>query len=364
MENAVIQLFVFFCVLIAASWPLGALGTAALEGRRTLFSPVMDPLERVLLWFGGASTTTEMGWRRYTLAVVVFNGAGLLVVYAILRLQPFLPLNPAGFGAVAPHTALNIATSFATNTNWQNYGGESTLGYFAQMVALTAQNFVSAATGIAVLAALARGIARRSTPGLGNFWRDLVRVTLHLLLPLSLLLAVVLVSQGVPETLAPYARATTLEGASQTIPLGPAASQIAIKQLGTNGGGFYNTNSAHPFENPTPISNFFELLAILLIPAGLCHTYGRMVGDRRQGWMLLGGMTTILLVAAVGPIAAEGAGNPVLHRLGIAGPNWEGKELRHGITGSALWSVATTAASSGSVNAMHDSFTIATRPCR
>ncbi len=356
MESAVPYLFVFFGVLTAAAWPLGALGAAALGGRRTFLSPVLDPVERLLLRLAGPSASGGMDWRRYTLAVVLFNAAGCLLVYAIVRLQALLPLNPAGFGGLAPHTALNIAVSFASNTNWQNYGGESTLGYFAQMVALGVQNFVSAATGIAVMAALARGFARCETRDLGNFWRDLVRSTLHLLLPLSVVVAVALVWQGVPQTLSPYAGATTLEGATQTIAVGPAASQVAIKQLGTNGGGFFNANSAHPLENPTPLTNFLELLAILLVPAALCHTFGRMVGDRRQGWMLLGVMTAILVVAAAVTIAAESAGNPELHRIGVSGANWEGKELRHGIASSALWSVATTAASNGSVNAMHDSF--------
>jgi K+-transporting ATPase ATPase A chain len=319
-------------------------------------------------------------------AALLFNLAGLLALYALQRFQAALPLNPAGLGAVSPDSSWNTAVSFATNTNWQGYGGESTMSYLTQMLGLAVQNFVSAATGIAVLAALARAFSRRQSATIGNFWADLTRSTLYILLPLSLVLALALVSQGVVQTFGPYATAQTVEKINyeeakkaddkpvldkdgkpvmekkstqeQTLPLGPAASQVAIKQLGTNGGGFFNVNSSHPFENATPLSNFLEMLAILLIGAALCITFGRMVGDVRQGWAILAAMTVIfagLLALAVG---AEYAGNPVLEKAGAAAEgNMEGKEVRFGIANSALWATATTAASNGSVNSMHDSFT-------
>jgi K+-transporting ATPase ATPase A chain len=294
------------------------------------------------------------------------------VVYALQRLQHLLPLNPQHLAAVTPDSAFNTAVSFATNTNWQGYGGETTMSYLTQMVGLTVQNFVSAASGIATLAAFVRGFTRRSSATIGNFWADLVRSTLYILLPLSLVLAVVLVSQGVVQTFHPYASAQLVqapisggEATTQTIALGPAASQVAIKQLGTNGGGFFNVNSAHPFENPTPLANFLEMLSILLVGAALCYTFGKMVGDTRQGWAVLAAMLAIFVPLVVGDIAAEQAGNPRLETLGVdqaasetqAGGNMEGKETRFGIADSALWAVATTAASNGSVNAMHDSFT-------
>ena len=317
-----IQLLAFFLILLALVKPLG------------------DYMARVL-----SHPSQPMIWQVYAAAFLAFNFLGLVAVYALLRLQPFLPWNPQQFPAIDPHTAWNIAVSFATNTNWQNYGGETTLGYGTQMLALTVQNFVSAASGIAVLAALARGIAARSTNALGNFWSDLTRSTLYILLPLSLLLALVLIGQGVVQNLDPYQPATTLQTSSpQLLPMGPAASQIAIKQLGTNGGGFFNANSAHPFENPTPLSNFLQMLAILLIPAALCRTFGQMIGDKRQGWALLAVMFLILVPLALIAVHAEQG-------------NFEGKEVRFGIVNSALWAAVTTAASNGSVNAMHDSFT-------
>jgi K+-transporting ATPase ATPase A chain len=307
-------------------------------------------------------------------------------VYALQRLQLWLPLNPQHLAAVSPDSAMNTAISFATNTNWQGYGGESTMSYLTQMLGLAVQNFLSAATGIAVLIAVIRGFVRRSASGLGNFWVDLTRSTLYVLVPLSLLLSLVLVSQGVVQNFKPYVEVpvlqtthyteTTKDAAghattrevpvtTQTLPMGPAASQIAIKQLGTNGGGFFNVNSAHPFENPTPLSNFFEMLAILLIPAALCYTFGKMVGDRRQGWALLAAMLVIFVPLLLVCTVAEQAGNPLLHGLGVdqhasalqAGGNMEGKETRFGIVNSTIWATATTAASNGSVNAMHDSFT-------
>jgi K+-transporting ATPase ATPase A chain len=311
-----------------------------------------------------------MRWTEYALVVLVFNAIGLLVVYLIQRVQGSLPLNPAALGAVSPDSSWNTAASFATNTNWQGYGGESTMSYFTQMVALAVQNFVSAATGIAVLVALIRAFARKQVATIGNFWADLTRTTLYILLPLSFVFALVLVSQGVVQTFGPYAKAQTIEKIDyeenkvqkstqeQTLPLGPAASQVAIKQLGTNGGGFFNVNSAHPYENPTPLTNFLELLAILLIPAALCITFGRMVGDVRQGWAILAAMTLMFAVLLAVCVAAEQAGNPILEKIGVAAQgNMEGKEVRFGIANSALWATATTAASNGSVNSMHDSFT-------
>jgi K+-transporting ATPase ATPase A chain len=289
--------------------------------------------------------------------MLLFNAAGFVLLYALLRLQGFLPFNPAEMSEVAPDLAFNTAVSFTTNTNWQNYGGESTLSYLSQMAGLTTQNFVSAATGIALLIALIRAFARASGNTVGNFWVDLTRCTLYVLLPLAAIAALFLVWQGTPQNLGPYVDATTLEGAKQTIAQGPAASQIAMKQLGTNGGGFWNANGAYPYENPTPLSNFIEVLYILLIPAALTYTFGRMVGDQRQGWALYAAMSVIFLVGVAVCYWAEAAGNPNFAALGLDPANMEGKEVRFGISPSALWAVATTAASNGSVNAMHDSFT-------
>jgi K+-transporting ATPase ATPase A chain len=306
--------------------------------------------------------------------MLFFSMAGYAAVYALQRLQPFLPFNPAKLGPVPPDSAFNTAISFATNTNWQGYSGEVTMSYLTQMLGLTVQNFVSAASGIAVLAAFVRGFSRRSSVTIGNFWADLVRSTLYILLPLSIVLALALVSQGVVQTLGPYQHAHLLQpvaGADgtvvsdQTLALGPAASQVAIKQLGTNGGGFFNANSSHPFENPTPFACFLEALAILLIPAGLCYSFGRMAGDVRQGWAVLAAMTLVLVACLAFTMTAEQAGNPRLTAAGAnqiatttsPGGNMEGKEARFGIGLSALWAVTTTAASNGSVNAMHDSFT-------
>jgi K+-transporting ATPase ATPase A chain len=316
----------------------------------------------------------EMSWRGYTVAVLAFNGIGLLFLYVLLRCQQFLPLNPQEFAAASPDLAFNTASSFATNTNWQSYGGETTLSYLVQMLGLGVQNFLSAATGMAVLVALIRGFARRSTNTIGNFWIDLTRSTLYILLPLSLILSLILVSQGVVQNFRPYQTVTRLQPAKdadeksvpeQQLPMGPAASQIAIKQLGTNGGGFFNVNSAHPFENPTPLSNLLEMLAILLIPAALCYTFGMMVGDTRQGWAILAAMMAIFLPLTIGAIAAEQSGVPAQAKLGAdlqasddqSGGNMEGKETRFGVVNSAMWATVTTAASNGSVNSMHDSFT-------
>jgi len=371
--NAVLQAALLLALLLAAAAPLGAYMARVYTGEARWAGRALGPVERACYRLAGVSPDEEMSWGRYAGAVLVFNLLGALVVHGLQRLQGALPLNPAGLGAVAPEVAFNTAVSFATNTNWQAYSGESSMSHLTQMLGLTAQNFVSAATGMAVLVALIRGLTRREAAGLGSFWVDLTRTTLYVLLPLSFALALLLVSQGVVQTLAGSAAArlldpTEAEGkavASQLLALGPVASQVAIKQLGTNGGGFFNANSAHPFENPTPLSNLVELLSILLIPAALCFTFGHMVGDRRQGRAVLGAMLVIFVPLLLAAVACEQAGNPALGPLGVdqaasalaSGGNMEGKETRFGVTGSALWAVATTAASNGSVNAMLDSFT-------
>jgi K+-transporting ATPase ATPase A chain len=372
--NAWIQLLLFLAVLLAAVKPLGWYMARVYQGQPCGLDRALGWLERLFYRVAGLDPRAEMGWRGYTVAVLVFNGIGLLFLYALLRCQQFLPLNPQEFPAASPDLAFNTASSFATNTNWQSYGGETTLSYLVQMLGLGVQNFLSAATGMAVLVALIRGFARRSAETIGNFWVDLTRSTLYILLPLSLILSLVLVSQGVVQNFRPYETVTRLQPAKdadgkliseQQLPMGPAASQIAIKQLGTNGGGFFNVNSAHPYENPTPLSNFLEMLAILLIPAALCYTFGMMVGDTRQGWAILAAMVVIFLPLAIGAIAAEQAGVPAQAKIGAdlqasseqSGGNMEGKETRFGVVNSALWATVTTAASNGSVNSMHDSFT-------
>lgn len=371
--NAILQTCLFLLLLVAGALPLGAYMAKVYSGEALWAARILGPIERLCYRLAGVDPREEMNWKRYTGAVLLFNLGGALLVYVLQRVQGALPLNPTGLGAVTPEVSFNTAVSFATNTNWQAYGGETTMSYLTQMLGLTVQNFVSAATGMAVLVALIRGITRRTTEGLGSFWVDLTRSTLYVLLPLSFVFALVLVSQGVVQTFADSARTSLLEPyasdtasvVDQIIARGPAASQIAIKQLGTNGGGFFNVNSAHPFENPTPLSNLLELLAILLIPAALCFTFGRLVQDKRQGWAVLAAMLVIFLPLAFATVAFEQAGNPALPGLGVdqaasdlaSGGNMEGKELRFGITNSALWAVATTAASNGSVNAMHDSFT-------
>lgn len=372
--NAVLQILIFLALLLALAWPLGAYMARVYEGEAHVAQRILGPLERLMYKLSGVRADEEMTWKTYAAAVLLFNLAGALVVYALQRLQAFLPFNPAGLGAVSPEVSFNTAVSFATNTNWQAYGGETTLSHLTQMLALTVQNFVSAATGMAVLIALVRGFARRSTTGLGSFWVDLTRSTLYVLLPLSAILALILVSQGVVQTFAGTTTVSLLDplhtegGATvgqQWLAVGPAASQIAIKQLGTNGGGFFNANSAHPFENPTPISNLLELLSIVLIPAALCFTFGTLVKDKRQGWVVLGAMFVVFVPLLVLTALSEQAGNPVFSTLGLdqtasalmPGGNMEGKEARFGIVNSAIWATATTAASNGSVNAMHDSFT-------
>ena len=376
--QGLLQLGLYLAVLVLLVKPLGAFMAAVYEGRRTFLSPVFGGIERGIYRAAGIDAKSEQDWKRYAVAVLLFNLIGFLTVYLLQRLQGVLPLNPQEFGAVSPDSSFNTAVSFATNTNWQGYVGETTMSYFTQMLGLAVQNFVSAASGMAVLVALIRGFVRREAGGIGNFWVDLTRSTLYILLPLSLVLAVVLVSQGVVQSFDSYrtvelvqpvtvqvSENETQQVTEQVVPLGPAASQIAIKQLGTNGGGFFNANSAHPLENPTPFSNFLEVLSILLISAALCYTFGKMVGDRRQGWALLAAMLVIFVPLLIGAYAAEQAGNPRLTALSVdqtasaeqPGGNMEGKEVRFGIANSALWAVATTSASNGSVNAMHGSFT-------
>jgi potassium-transporting ATPase potassium-binding subunit len=359
--SAWMQLVAFLVVLLALAWPLARWIHAVMEGRVAW----LQRLERGLLKLAGVNPDAEQGWLRYALGLLVFNALGLLAVYALQRFQHLLPLNPQGMAAVSPDSAFNTAISFVTNTNWQGYGGETTMSYLTQMLALTVQNFLSAATGLAVVMALLRGLARHSAATVGNIWADLTRATLWVLLPLSLVFALVLVGMGVVQTLAASQSVATLEGAQQSISLGPVASQLAIKMLGTNGGGFFNANSAHPFENPTAATNALQMLSIFLIPAALCFVMGRQVGDIRQGWAVLAAMTVMFVVAVVIATAAESAGNPLLTPLGVdalhsatqAGGNMEGKEVRFGIDASALFAVITTAASCGAVNAMHDSFT-------
>ena len=372
--NDWIQVAVYFAVLVALAIPLGRFMAQVMSGEANWLSRIGRPLERSLYRLAGVAEDDEMTWTRYATALLVFSVACFAVVYLLQRVQAFLPANPAGFAGVSPALAFNTAISFATNTNWQAYGGETTLSYLTQALALGVQNFVSAAAGIAVVVALIRGFARAEKGTIGNFWVDLTRCTLYILLPLSIVYALALVSQGVVQTWGAYPVAELVEPlrtsdttvvSQQAIAVGPAASQIAIKQLGTNGGGFFNANSAHPFENPTPVSNFLEMLAILLIPAALCEMFGRMVKDRRQGWVLLGAMTVILVPLTIGAIASEQRGTPVLASAGVdqaptalqPGGNMEGKETRFGIANSAIWAAATTAASNGSVNSMHDSFT-------
>jgi potassium-transporting ATPase potassium-binding subunit len=355
--NGWLQIAIYFVILTALVVPLGRFMARVFEGEWTFLTPVLRPIEIGLYRVAGVNETREQHWITYTVAMLLFNAAGFLAVYALQRSQAVLPLNPADQSAVPSDLAFNTAVSFTTNTNWQNYGGESTMSYLTQMAALTTQNFVSAATGIALVIAFIRALARASMQTIGNFWVDLTRSTLYILLPLSIIAALSLLWQGVPQNLGAYVDATTLEGAKQTISQGPAASQIAIKQLGTNGGGFWNANSSVPYENPTPLSNVLQLLYILLIPAALTCTFGRMVRDERQGWALYAAMSIIFLAGVVACYWAEGFGNPHFAGLGLDPANMEGKEVRFGIANSTLWAVATTAASNGSVNAMHDSFT-------
>jgi K+-transporting ATPase ATPase A chain len=368
-----IQIAVYLVVLIALAKPLGSFMAKVYEGKPTFLTRLLAPVERFIYRLSGVTPEEEMNWKTYAIAVILFNAFGLLAVYALQRFQAILPLNPMGLGAVTPDSSWNTAVSFASNTNWQGYGGETTMSYLTQMLGMTVQNFVSAATGMAVLIALIRGIVRHNVKGLGNFWADLTRTTLYILLPLSIVVAFVLISQGVVQTFDPYKTATLLQPTvdangnavtEQVLAVGPAASQIAIKQLGTNGGGFFNVNSSHPFENATPFSNFVEMLSILAISGALCYTFGVMVGDTRQGWAILAVMTIILVAFLSVAVWAEQGGNPAFTAMGVdqvqtdinPGGNMEGKETRFGIVNSALWATATTAASNGSVNSMHDSY--------
>jgi potassium-transporting ATPase potassium-binding subunit len=349
-------ILLFLACTVATAKPMGLWLFALYEGRTTPLHRVLGPAERGFYRLAGIDPTQEQGWRRYAVSMLLFNVALLLLTYAVLRLQGALPFNPRDFPGVSAGGAFNTAVSFTTNTNWQWYSGEAVLSNLSQMLALTIQNFLSAATGIAIAFAMFRGFARREANGLGNFWADVTRVTLYLLLPICVAYAVFLIASGVPQTLAGSIDATTLEGARQTIALGPVASQEAIKMLGTNGGGFFNANSAHPFENPTALTNLVQMLSIFTIGVGLTWCFGKAVGDTRQGWTILAAMMLLFVVGVVVTYWQEAAGNPLLHGLGVAGGNMEGKEVRFGIAASALFSVITTAASCGAVNAMHDSF--------
>jgi K+-transporting ATPase ATPase A chain len=351
------QIVLFCAVVVALVVPVGGYMTRVFSGEDTMLSPVLRPLERMLYRAAGIDEKREQHWLTYTLAMLMFQAGGFVLLYALLRLQAVLPLNPASQPAVAPDLAFNTAVSFVTNTNWQNYGGEGTLSYLSQMLGLTVQNFLSAATGIALALALVRGFARASARTVGNFWVDLTRCTLYILLPICAVMTLVLVWQGVPQTLGPYVEAAGLEGVHQTIALGPVASQVAIKMLGTNGGGFFNANSAHPFENPTALINFIQMLAIFVLGAAMTNVFGRMVGNQRQGWAIFAAMGVLFIAGVAICYRAEAGGTATLHALGLSGGNMEGKEVRFGIVASALFAVVTTAASCGAVNAMHDSFT-------
>ena len=352
---ALIALFV--ALMLAVAKPMGMWLFALYEGRRTPLHAVLGPVEHGFYKLAGIDPTAEQSWRRYAIHMLLFNLVLLLFTYAVLRLQTVLPMNPRGLEAMGADGAFNTAISFTTNTNWQWYSGEAALSNLSQMLGLAIQNFLSAATGIAVAFALFRGFARRQASGIGNFWADMTRVTFYLLLPACIIYALVLVASGVPQTFAASIDATTLEGAKQTIALGPVASQEAIKMLGTNGGGFFNANSAQPFENPTAFTNLLQMLSIFAIGTGLTWTFGKAVGDTRQGWAILGAMTILFVAGVAITYWQEAAGNPILHQLGVPGGNMEGKEVRFGIAASALFAVITTAASCGAVNAMHDSFT-------
>jgi potassium-transporting ATPase potassium-binding subunit len=369
-----LQIGLYLFILFLLVKPLGSYMARIYQGERTWLGRVVGPVERLIYRILGLRADDEMDWKTYAFALLLFSLVGLLALYGLQRLQSVLPLNPQNLGAVDADTAFNTAASFTTNTNWQSYSGETTMSYLTQMLGLTVQNFLSAAAGMAVLVAVIRGFVRRSTSNLGNFWVDMTRSVLYILLPLAFILALVLVSQGVVQTLHGSREVVLLQstdnvtvqtGGQQVLAVGPVASEVAIKQLGTNGGGFFNVNSAHPFENPTPLSNFLEMLAILLIPAALCYTFGRMVGDTRKGWAILAAMTIIFTACLTVTVWAEQRGNPAMTQLGVdqtasdlqSGGNMEGKEVRFGVANSGLWATATTSASNGSVNSMHDSYT-------
>jgi K+-transporting ATPase ATPase A chain len=352
-----IQIALYTAIIIALVKPLGGYMTRVFAGERTFLSPLLRPVEVVLYKLGGVDEKREQHWLTYVVAMLFFHVGGFLILYWLMRLQAHLPFNPAEQSAVAEDLSFNTAISFLTNTNWQNYGGESTMSYLVQMLGLTHQNFLSAATGIVLAMVLIRGFARHSAKTVGNFWTDITRCNLYILLPICVPYALFLVWQGIPQTLGPYVDATTLEGATQSIAVGPVASQIAIKMLGTNGGGFFNANAAHPFENPTALSNFVQIISIFAIGAALTNVFGRMVGNERQGWAILAVMGVLSLSGVIVCYWAEAHGNDAFTALGLTGGNMEGKEVRFGIVASALFAVITTDASCGAVNAMHDSFT-------
>lgn len=352
-----LQIILYCAIVVALAKPLGWYMTRVFNGGRTFLSPVLRPIEAGIYWISGVDEKREQHWLTYTVSMMLFHVGGFLTIYSVMRLQPVLPFNPAGQGAVAEDLSFNTAISFITNTNWQNYGGESTISYLVQMVGLTHQNFLSAATGIALAVALIRGFSRASVRTVGNFWVDVTRTTLYVLLPICVIYTLFLVSQGMPQTLGDYVEATTLEGAKQTIAVGPVASQVAIKMLGTNGGGFFNANAAHPFENPTALSNFVQMLSIFALGAALTNVFGRMVGNQHQGWAILAVMGVLFVAGVAVTYWAEANGTSTLHALALSGGNMEGKEVRFGIVASSLFAVITTAASCGAVNAMHDSFT-------
>jgi potassium-transporting ATPase potassium-binding subunit len=363
-----LQIMLFFVILALITKPLGSYMARIYQGEKTWLDPLVRPIERFFYHLAGVDPSAEMDWKAYALAMLVFNGIGVVFLYILLRLQGFLPLNPQGFGPLTPDTAFNTAVSFVTNTNWQNYSGETSLSYLSQMLGMTVQNFLSAATGMAILIALIRGFVRHTTTGLGNFWVDVTRSTLYVLLPMAIILAIVMIGLGSVQSLAPYTQVNLVQPSAgqtqQIIAIGPAASQLAIKHLGTNGGGFFNANAAHPFENPTPLTDLILIVAETCIPAALTYTFGKMVGDTRQGWAILAAMLILLAIFTAGLYAAESAANPNLTALGVdqtssnlqPGGNMEGKELRFGIARSAIFAASTTATSTGAVDAMHDSF--------
>ena len=352
-----IQILLYCAIIVAITPVLGGYMTRVFNGERTFLSPVLRPVEAVIYGIGGVDDKREQSWLTYTVAMLLFHVGGFLILYIIMRVQASLPFNPAEQSAVAPDLSFNTAVSFITNTNWQNYGGEGTMSYLTQMLGMTHQNFLSAATGIVLAVALIRGFARASAKTVGNFWVDITRCTLYILIPICVPYALFLVWQGMPQTLGAYVDATTLEGAKQTIAVGPVASQVAIKMLGTNGGGFFNANAAHPFENPTALSNYLQIISIFALGASLTNVFGRMVGNQRQGWAILAVMGVLFIAGVIVCYWAEANGSTILNSLGLTGGNMEGKEVRFGIVASALFAVITTAASCGAVNAMHDSFT-------
>ena len=352
-----IQILIFCAIIVAITPVLGGYMTRVFNGERTFLSPVLRPVEAAIYWAGGVDEKREQHWLMYVVGMLLFHVGGFLILYVLMRVQAVLPFNPAEQTAVAPDLSFNTAVSFITNTNWQNYGGEGTMSYLTQMLGLTHQNFLSGATGIVLAVVLIRGFARASMKTVGNFWVDITRCTLYILMPICIVAALFLVWQGMPQTLGPYVDATTLEGAKQTIAVGPVASQVAIKMLGTNGGGFFNANAAHPFENPTALSNFLQIILIFALGAGLTNVFGRMVGNQRQGWAIFAVMGVLFITGVIVCYWAEANGTTALNALGLTGGNMEGKEVRFGIVASALFAVVTTAASCGAVNAMHDSFT-------